>query len=138
MLKTSPLVRVTVLAGVLSLIACGKAPFSIPETEQSSLHISPSGSTITAGTNIQLHVSIQEGSSRDLGSGEVRWTSSAPGTAIVDGNGLVVGVAAGQATITAEFGGDKAISIVGVVDGNDGPDCVASQQVPIHCPILSR
>jgi len=37
----------------------------------------------------------------DKRDGDIQWTSSAPGTASVDETGLVTGIAAGNATITA-------------------------------------
>jgi uncharacterized protein YjdB len=110
MLKTSPLVRVSVLAGVVSLLACGQAPFSIPETEQSSLHISPSGSTIQTGSNLQLRISVAEGSERGVAPTEALWSSSNPNTVAVTTDGVVIGLAVGQADITAEFGGFRAVS----------------------------
>jgi uncharacterized protein YjdB len=134
MLKAFLVARVVVVTGVLSLTACGKAPFSIPETEQSALHLSPSGSTIEAGTSLQLHVSIEEGSSRDLGSGEVRWSSSAPNTVAVTGDGMVIGLAAGRADITAEFGGFQAVSTIAVVESHR--TCAPGLRVPIQCPAV--
>jgi hypothetical protein len=138
MLKSSRFVRVLALTGTVIVLACTKAPFSIPENNQSPLRISPAGSTIQQGNILQLRVFVDEAADRGLDAGEVTWNSSAPGTAVVNDSGLVVGVSAGQATITAQFGGYTAISIIGVVDGGEGPTCAASEQVPNHCPILSR
>jgi uncharacterized protein YjdB len=131
MVKTSPLVRVMALAGVLNLLACGKAPFSIPETGQSSLHISPSGTTIQTGTNLQLHISVAEGSERGVASPDALWSSSNPNTVAVTTDGVVIGLAVGQANITAEFGGFSAVSTIAVVAAPK--NCAPGLRVPIQC-----
>ena len=139
MLKASHFVRVLVLTGALSVLpACAKAPFSIPESEQSTLQISPAKVTIQQGGNLQLRVFMDEAADRAVDAAQVVWNSSAPSTAFVGNDGVVIGVSAGQATITAEFGGFTAVSIIGVVDTDGGRTCAAGQRVPNHCPILTR
>ena len=132
MLKTFP-ARVVALAGALSVLACAKAPFSIPETEQSTLQVSPSGVTIETGGNLQLHVTMQEGSDRGIASTEVVWSSSAPNTVAVTSDGVVLGLAAGQAEITAEFAGFTAVSTIAVAEHRA---CAPGFLVPIQCPTL--
>lgn len=133
MLKTSPFARGVVLAGVLSALACAKAPFSIPETEQSTLQISPSGTTIETGGNLQLHVIMQEGSDRGIAPTQVIWSSSAPNMVAVTSDGVVLGLAAGRAEITAEFAGFTAVSTIVVAAHRT---CAPGLLVPIQCPTL--
>lgn len=135
MLKTSPLARIAALTGVMGVLACGQIPFSIPESDGSALHISPSGVTIETGANLQLHVSVAEGSERAVAPTQVVWSSSAPNTVAVSSDGVAIGLAAGSAEITAQFDGISAVTSIGVVEPRR---CAPGLQVPIQCPVLSR
>ena len=70
-----------------------------------AIAISPANPTIPINTTQQLTASgsYSDGSSRDL-TNVVAWSSSTIANATVDAAGLVSGVAAGSATITATLG----------------------------------
>lgn len=60
--------------------------------------------TVAVAATTQLTITTTP-SDLDMTNGTVHWTSSDPTKATVDDNGLVTGVAAGTATITAQFRG---------------------------------
>lgn len=67
--------------------------------------VAVSGATsVAVGASTQLVLAVTP-SNLDLTEGTVRWTSSAPTKATVSPSGLVTGVAAGTAVITAEYRG---------------------------------
>jgi uncharacterized protein YjdB len=74
-----------------------------------SIAVAPESATIVAGTTQAFSVSgiYSDGSIQPLLEG-VNWTSSAPGIAAVDSNGLATAIAAGQASMQAEFAGFSA------------------------------
>ena len=80
------------------------------------LRIAPGSPAIARGTSTTLAVSgvFSDGSTQPLSEG-VSWTSSAATVASVEG-GLVRGLAAGQATITASFSGQSVSAVVTVTD----------------------
>jgi len=71
----------------------------------SGLSVSPNASSIVAATTVSLHAlgSYSDGSSKDLTS-SAAWSTSDPKTATVSAAGVVTGVAAGAATVTATSG----------------------------------
>ena len=79
-----------------------------PATLQ-SIAVAPASATVVAGTSQAFSVSgiYSDGSIQLLLEG-VSWSSSAPGIAAVDSNGLANAIAAGQARIEAEFAGFSA------------------------------
>ncbi|HJW72844.1 MAG TPA: Ig-like domain-containing protein [Geothrix sp.] len=80
-----------------------------------ALSITPSNPSIAKGGTRQLTAmgAYSDGTSHDLSS-TVTWSSSAPGTAAVSGTGLVTGVNAGSATLTAASGNVSAQATVTV------------------------
>jgi Big-like domain-containing protein len=131
MLRISPFIRVLTCVGILSVIACAKAPFSIPEVDLTTLRIDPPGGTLQKGHNLQLRAFIDDAANRNVNPSQVVWKSSAPSTVSVTDDGVAQGLAAGQATISAEFQGFVAFSSLGVVDA--APNCVTGLQVPVSC-----
>ena len=84
-----------------------------------SIEVSPQGKRMAVGTQQSFNAiaHFSDGSVGDV-SGRVRWTSSAPGVASVDGNGLVAALGLGAATITAAIGtysGSSDLSVATVV-----------------------
>ncbi len=71
-----------------------------------SITLAPSGPTLHVGASADLQATghFSDGTTVTPYDSEVTWTSSAPGTASVSASGLVNGVAAGTATVTAAKG----------------------------------
>lgn len=86
----------------------------LPATLQ-SITISPTSASITKGTTEQFTVNgiFSDGGIQPLLQG-VTWNSLTPATAGVDVNGLASGIAVGQTTIQAEYGGFTATAALTV------------------------
>ncbi len=95
---------------------CVDPPFSDLEAALDSLTISPSTTTLAAGTEVKLRAvgRYTDGTTADL-SRSVGWSSSSP-VASVDQTGLVRGVTAGSSVVTVSFGTIFASSAVVVTD----------------------
>ena len=79
-----------------------------------SVAVDPSSVAVGAGLAVQLSATVIGTSGDTLINRVVTWSSSAPGVASVDSNGLVTGQAAGSATITATSEGVDGTSNVTV------------------------
>jgi uncharacterized protein YjdB len=80
----------------------GTAANTTPPVQVLTRGITPAASQIARGTSLQLiaTAAYSDGSSQDI-NGSLQWSSSNPGVASVDQNGVVSGIAPGQATVTA-------------------------------------
>lgn len=84
--------------------------------------MSPPGATLDAGATIQLQAAGSDSAGGALGGCPVLWSSSDAAVATVSAAGLVRGVTAGAATITAVIGGASgAASITVVTPVNHAP-----------------
>src|SRR6266550_2982638 len=82
-----------------------------------SIVVSPATGALAPGGTLQLSASTFDSASNLLTGRAVSWSSSAAGVATVSASGLVTGVAAGNATITATSegrGGTAAIAVAAV------------------------
>ena len=79
----------------------GTATLTLQVTPVATVQVSPASSTIDLGTTTQLNAVTRDANGNVLTGRVVTWTSSNPLVATVSGTGLVTGVAAGSATITA-------------------------------------
>src|SRR5947209_1098239 len=92
-----------------------------------SVAVSPASASVGVGQTVPLTATTQDANGNPLMGREVTWVSSAPLLATVNGSGLVSGVAAGSATITATSegqGGTAAITVTALP-----PPAVASVAV---------
>ena len=99
--------RFVVTTALLSLVlwACGDGSPSEPASEATSVAITqPSQSLDAIGASLQLSVQVRDQNGDPMPSASVTWSSSAPGIAAVDQQGLVTAGSAGTATITARAG----------------------------------
>ena len=120
------------VAGVtLTLAACGgsdaiTAPVTKPPVEQpgnnaggntapvGSVALTPASGTVFVGRTMTLVAAPKDAAGNTLSGRAVTWTSSADSIARVDANGVVTGVAAGSATITAAAEGKTATTTLAV------------------------
>src|SRR5216117_3734544 len=70
--------------------------------------------SVAPGQTVQLTAAALDASGNVLSGWTTSWSSGNPAVAIVDGSGLVTGVAAGSATITATSGGQTGTAAVTV------------------------
>jgi hypothetical protein len=115
--------RALVPALVLSVLAwgCGDSPTGTDgnDAEPASVAVSPDAPTLVSlGDTVDLSATVRNSSGGTV-SASVTWTSSATGVATVDGEGRVVAVANGTATITARAGGASGTASVTVQQAVD-------------------
>jgi uncharacterized protein YjdB len=79
-----------------------------------SVAVNPPSSTIAVNGTVQLSATLRDANGAQLSGRTVTWQTSAAGIATVDGSGLVRGVAAGQATITATSEGKTGTATITV------------------------
>ena len=80
-----------------------------------SVEVSPSAETIAIGTTRQLSAEAFDENGQAVAGAEFSWESDDDAVAMVDGSGLVTGVAEGTATITASAGDVQATVEITVV-----------------------
>jgi uncharacterized protein YjdB len=94
-----------------------------------SVTVSPASGTLTAGGTYQLAATPRDSLGNALSGRAVSWSSSAPAVATVSGSGLVTGVAAGGATITATSEGKSGTAAVTVTAAVGNPGRVTTLAV---------
>jgi len=113
--------------GLVSGVAAGTATITATSEGQSSpatvtvtavpvasVAVSPASANVQAGQTVQLSATPKDATGNPLSGRTVTWSSSNPAVAAVNGSGLVSGVAAGSATITATSEGQSGTSTVTV------------------------
>src|SRR5438876_8579252 len=88
--------------GGLSNVASGTT--ALTSAPVSTVAVSPASASVAVGQTVQLSATPKDASGNALAGRVVTWASTAPAVATVNGSGLVTGVAAGAATITAKIG----------------------------------
>src|SRR5439155_2305349 len=103
-------------SGLVSGVAAGSATISAtsgevtgtaavtvtaPVAPVASVAVSPATASVAVGQTVQLIATPKDASGSVLTGRAVTWTSNTPAVATVSGSGLVTGVGAGAATITA-------------------------------------
>ena len=83
----------------------GTSTITVTAAPVASVTVAPSTASIVVAATQQLTATLKDGSGNTLTGRTVTWSSDAAGVASVDTNGLVTGVAAGTATITATSSG---------------------------------
>lgn len=104
------------LADVSNFFASVQTPDSVQVASGvytvSGIGVTPSTASVEVGDTVQLNAALTPNGA----TGTITWTSSADTTATVDETGLVTGVEAGTATITASCGGYSDTCVVTVTD----------------------
>ncbi len=78
------------------------------------IELTPSESTIEVTDTLQLDAVVFDVNEQQRDDRDVQWSSNRPEVAAVDADGLVEGLSGGQATITAESGGESAEATITV------------------------
>jgi uncharacterized protein YjdB len=114
----------------LALVSCsdGGGGGSNPIFPSGSVVIAPTTVTLAPGQTTTLAASVRDGQGNEVTGQTVTWTSSANTVATVTNAGLVTGVAAGNATITATAG--RRTGTVAVTVSAADP-CTAVQAVTV-------
>ena len=89
----------------------------VPPDPVASVEVAPASASVAAGSTVQLAAELKNGGGEPLNGRTVAWSSSSAAVATVSGSGLVTGVTAGSATITAASEGKSGTAQVTVTAG---------------------
>ena len=92
----------------------GTATVTVVHVPVASVTVSPASASVQVGGTIQLTATPRDASGNPLSGRVVTWASSNTAMATVSSSGLVTGVAAGSATITATSEGQSGTSAITV------------------------
>src|SRR5438094_921476 len=92
----------------------GTSTLTVTAVPVASVTVSPSPATVQQGSTVQLTATPKDANGNPLSGRVVTWSSNNTAVARVNGSGLVTGVAAGTATITATSEGKSGTSGVTV------------------------
>jgi hypothetical protein len=92
-----------------------------PAPKKPTITVSPSTATVVAKATVNLVVSVADTNGKKVSAPSVAWTSASPAVATVSQAGVVTGVAAGTAKITATSGGVSASAVVTVTPAPTPP-----------------
>jgi uncharacterized protein YjdB len=92
----------------------GTATITVSAVPVASIAVTPASANIVVGATTSLTAVTKDADGNVLAGRVVAWTSSAPSIATVSASGVVTGVAAGNATITATSEGKTATSAISV------------------------
>jgi len=108
------------------------ATITVTTASVASVVLSPSHSTVSIGSTVQLAATLRDSAGNLLNGRPVTWVSDSTAVATVSASGLVSGLAAGHATITATSGTASAAATVTVT----APAPVASVTVSPPTPSI--
>ncbi len=112
--------------GMIGAAAVTVAPVNVPVA---SVTVSPATASRQVGQTVQLTATPRDASGTALTGRVVTWASSNPAIATVTGSGLVSGVAAGPATITATSEGQSGTAAITVTAAASNPGAVTDLAV---------
>ena len=90
------------------------ASVTVTNVPVASVSVTPAPATLQVGQTVQLTATPRDSNGNALSGRVVTWSSSTPSAATVSASGLVTGVAAGSATITAASEGKSGTASVAV------------------------
>ncbi|MGI9628278.1 MAG: Ig-like domain-containing protein [Longimicrobiales bacterium] len=108
--RLGPMALLFTTVSVALFIACDSGgcvdtPTNPCDPTVASIQVNPLGDSILVGATTQLTAEARDAAGNPVGGQTVTWSSSSDGVATVSAAGLVTGVSAGSATITASAGG---------------------------------
>src|SRR5207249_1290283 len=92
----------------------GTATITVSTVPVASVTVSPGTASVQAGQTVQLRATPRDGNGNPLSGRPVSWASSNTAVATVSGSGVVTGVTAGAATITATSEGQSGTTTITV------------------------
>ena len=113
--------NVNAVFGLLSNVASGTT--AVKTVPVASVTVSPASSAVTAGQTAQVVAILKDAAGNPLTGRLVTWASSAPAVATVNQSGLVNGLAAGAATVSAASEGAQgtaAMTVTNPIAANPG------------------
>ncbi|PYO38354.1 MAG: hypothetical protein DMD29_13645 [Gemmatimonadetes bacterium] len=107
----------------------GTAVLTVSNVPVASVTVAPASASVTVGQTAQLTATPKDASGNPLAGRVVTWGSSNTAVATVNGSGLVTGVAAGSATITATSEGRSGTGAITVTATATNPGTVSNLAV---------
>src|SRR2546426_762367 len=95
--------------------------------------VTPATASVAVGQTVQLTATLRDANGNVLSGRTVLWTSDNAVVATVDGTGLVTGVSAGPAVITATSEGKSGSASVTVTAPSGAPECATPQAGWVWC-----
>src|SRR5206468_146920 len=92
----------------------GTAAVTVSTVPVASVTVSPATAVVLVGATVQLTTTLKDAAGNVLSGRSVTWASGTPAVATVSSTGLVTGVAASAATITATSEGQRGTAAVTV------------------------
>src|SRR5207249_3813098 len=96
----------------------GSASVTVTTGPGASETVSPASASVAVNQTVQLTATPKDANGTPLTGRTISWLSGTPGVATVTGSGLVTGVTAGSATITATSEGKSGSATVTVTSGS--------------------
>jgi uncharacterized protein YjdB len=113
--------------GGVSNVASASTPTPAPVV--TTVVVAPSSPSIAVGANATLQATVRDAQGNVMSGQTVSWSSDNTGAATVNANGVVTGVAAGSATITAACAGKSGTASVTVTSTSPPPPVVTTVTV---------
>src|SRR5438034_141052 len=110
----SQIARRTFVLALTTVVLGGCQDSLEPLRPVASVTVAPAMATVEAGQTVQLTATIRDAHQDVLTGREVIWASGDPAVATVSATGLVTGVVAGRATITATSEGQSGTAAIAV------------------------
>jgi uncharacterized protein YjdB len=107
----------------------GLATVTVTTEPVASVVMSPVSASVAVGQTVQLTATPKDASGNPLGGRVVTWASSKTAVAAVNGSGLVTGVAAGAAIVTATSEGKSGTAAIAVTTVAGSPGTVSTLAV---------
>src|SRR5206468_435945 len=107
----------------------GSAALTVTTVPVASVAVSPATASRQVGQSVKLAATPQDAGGTALTGRVVTWGSSNPAVATVNGSGLVTGMAAGPATITATSEGKSGTAAITVTAAATNPGAVTDLAV---------
>jgi len=106
----------------------------------SSVAVTPSSASVNVGATQQMTATLKSLVGNILTGLTTTWTSSNPAAATVNGNGMVTGVSAGSAMITATSGGVSSSASISISSSSTAPppSFAGWMNAPSSYPVLSE
>jgi hypothetical protein len=118
-----------VFGGSSNVVAASTVAVPPPPPVVTTLTVSPASVSVAAGANSTLQATVKDQSGNVMTGQTVTWSSNNTGVATVNSSGVVTGVAAGSATITATSSGKSGTSAITVTAGPPPPPVVTTVTV---------
>ena len=118
-----PARRALLLSACLALVSCGDdttSPTPPAARTPATITLEPGTVRLEVGDTVRIRASVLDDRGEPIADAAVAWTSSDPSVASVDATGLVRGVGAGAASISATSGSARAMAAATVLGRSPG------------------